>query len=181
MLDVNVQNLNIRTKHGEPLPLNSNRLGKLPLRRRSTSLLPSSLSFPFHIRTFLLLDVGIPLSAAMLAQNAYSATAQHSPYLQANPSTTQEDFKASYDDLIDEHASPYSANAQHQTFAVGTPNHTHQRGTSIPLSSKNAYASNMSDDTHETTSSYPPILPSKEVDTRTLWQKVSTSYPIFPD
>lgn len=179
MLDVNVQNLNIRTKHGEPLPLNSNRLGKLPLPLNITTPLITVFSVPYtHIP---LLDVGIPLSAAMLAQNTYSATAQHSPYLQANPSTTQEDFKASYDDLIDEHASPYSANAQHQTFAVGTPNHTHQRGTSIPLSSKNAYASNMSDDTHETTSSYPPILPSKEVDTRTLWQKVSTSYPIFPD
>lgn len=123
----------------------------------------------------------IPFLATMVAQNFYSSHASRSPYLQPNPSTTEEDFKASYDDLVDEHAEPYSATARHQTFTVGTPGQTHHRGASIPLSSKSAYTSNPSDDTHETCG-YPPTVPLKDVkelDTRTLWQKVRILLPSF--
>jgi hypothetical protein len=110
----------------------------------------------------------------MSAQNAYSnAPRQHTPYLFSQPSTTQEDFKASYDDLIDEYAAPYEAIVRHQTFAIISPQQqSHHRGHSIPLSNKAAYASKQSDDTHETSYAYPPPVPVKEVDTRSFWQKV---------
>uniref|UniRef100_A0A8H7Y659 Uncharacterized protein n=1 Tax=Psilocybe cubensis TaxID=181762 RepID=A0A8H7Y659_PSICU len=104
----------------------------------------------------------------MSAPNTYSDRTHNTPYLQ--PSRTEEDFKASYDDLIDEYSAPYASNTRHQTFAVGTPtHHAHYRANSIPLSSKGAP---QSDDTHDTAYVYPPALPTKEVDTRTLWQKV---------
>ncbi|KAF8203261.1 hypothetical protein BJ912DRAFT_943417 [Pholiota molesta] len=107
----------------------------------------------------------------MSAQNTYSANQVHSPYLQTQPAATEEDFKASYDDLIDDYSEPYAANARHQTFTVGTPNQTHHRGTSIPLSSKSVFTSKQSDDTHETSSyGYPPAVP-KEIDTRVFGKR----------
>ncbi|KAF9480473.1 hypothetical protein BDN70DRAFT_979378 [Pholiota conissans] len=109
----------------------------------------------------------------MSAQTPYSANHAHSPYLQTQPAATEEDFKASYDDLIDDYSTPYTANARHQTYTVGTPNQTHHRGPSIPLSSKSAFTSKQSDDTHETSAyGYPPAVPPKEVDTRSFWQKI---------
>lgn len=84
----------------------------------------------------------------------------------------QDEFKASYDDLIDEYSAPYAANARHQTFAVGTPTQAHQRGHSIPLSNNSAFASKQSDDTHDTAYNYPPAVPVKEIDTRSFWQKI---------
>ena len=87
----------------------------------------------------------------------------------------QDEFKASYDDLIDEYSAPYAANARHQTFAVGTPTQAHQRGHSIPLSNNSAFASKQSDDTHDTAYNYPPAVPVKEIDTRSFWQKAMSS------
>ncbi|PPQ98269.1 hypothetical protein CVT26_013537 [Gymnopilus dilepis] len=110
----------------------------------------------------------------MSANGLYSQSShpQHSPYLQPTPSTTQEDFKASYDDLIDEYAAPYATNTRHQTFAIGSPPSSHQRSDSIPLTAKGAYTSKQSDDTHETSYAYPPPVAAKEVDPRSFWQKV---------
>lgn len=146
--------------------------GKVGPYNTSTSLNCSFtvLSVPYHS---LLSLAGRSLPAAMSAQNTYPANQVHSPYLQTQPAATQEDFKASYDDLIDDYSEPYAANARHQTFTVGTPNQTHHRGPSIPLSSKSVFTSKQSDDTHETSYGYPPAVPPKEIDTRSFWQKVS--------
>ncbi|KAF5377679.1 hypothetical protein D9615_005187 [Tricholomella constricta] len=100
----------------------------------------------------------------------------HTPY--PNPSTNtlhpqHEEFKASYDNLIDEFAKPFTATSNHQTFAVDTPIGSHRRGPSFPLN-KSFESSKQSDDTsHEPPPnvSYPP-LPVKETDTRSLWQKI---------
>jgi hypothetical protein len=109
----------------------------------------------------------------MSAQNPYSgAPRQHTPYLLSQSSTTEEDFKASYDDLIDEYAAPYETNVRHQTFAITSPAQNHHRGNSIPLSNKAAYTSKQSDDTSETSYAYPPPVPVKELDTRSFWQKI---------
>jgi len=84
----------------------------------------------------------------------------------------EEEYKASYDNLIDESAKPFAANTNHQTFAVGTPLSSHRRDRSFPLNK--SFSSKQSDDTsHEPLShvSYPP-LPVKESDTQSLWQKI---------
>jgi hypothetical protein len=86
----------------------------------------------------------------------------------------QEEYKASYDDLIDEYATPYTANSRHQTFTLATPGSDgHRGGSSVPLGSK-IMSSKQSDDTsHEPSShAYPPLPPVKESDPRSLWQKV---------
>jgi hypothetical protein len=111
-----------------------------------------------------------PLSAAMSAHSAHPAESPYRPYLQSTASS-QDDFKASYDDLIDEYSSPYTANAQHQTFAVGAPTQNHKKVHSIPLSNDSAFASKQSDDTHDTAYNYPPAVPAKDIDTRSVWQK----------
>ncbi|KAF9056622.1 hypothetical protein BJ165DRAFT_1522516 [Panaeolus papilionaceus] len=90
------------------------------------------------------------------------------PYLHSN-SMSDQDFKASYDDLIDENGEPFATNSRHQTFTVGTMQ-SHRRGNSIPLSVKGF--STKSDETHETAYSYPPTVPAKEVDTRKFWEKI---------
>ncbi|TFK20150.1 hypothetical protein FA15DRAFT_600207 [Coprinopsis marcescibilis] len=85
-----------------------------------------------------------------------------------------DDYKIPYDDFSDDHSVPYAPNANHQTFTVLTSQQTsHRRGNSTPL--KNIpFASKQSEETFESlpTSSYPPQRPAKEVDTRTLWEKI---------
>ncbi|KAF5382933.1 hypothetical protein D9757_006284 [Collybiopsis confluens] len=90
---------------------------------------------------------------------------------------SQDEFKSSYDDLIDEYSSPYSANSRHQTYAVQTPGftveQTHRRGPSFPLSHQPTLESKHSNSSHDFTAvAYPPKSPQKPVDTRTFWQKV---------
>lgn len=86
------------------------------------------------------------------------------------------EYKASYDDLIDEYAAPFATNARHQTYAVETPtSKNHNRGPSFPLSKQSISSSKLSDETTQEPSShvsYPPLPPVKEVDTRSFWQKV---------
>ncbi|RDB29019.1 hypothetical protein Hypma_015269 [Hypsizygus marmoreus] len=97
-------------------------------------------------------------------QHSFDAPHSHHP----------QEYKTSYDDLIDEFATPYGANAQHQTFAVDAPMNGHRRGPSFPLH-KSMSSSKQSDDTsHEPLShvSYPPLPPTKGVDTQSLWQKI---------
>ncbi|KAG6866805.1 hypothetical protein C0991_008741 [Blastosporella zonata] len=96
----------------------------------------------------------------------------HSPY--PNDSSNMltphhEEYKASYDNLIDEFAKPFTANSNHQTFAVEPTNH--HRGTSFPFNK--SISSKRSDDTsHEPLSnvSYPP-LPMKETETESIWRR----------
>ncbi|KII93667.1 hypothetical protein PLICRDRAFT_171391 [Plicaturopsis crispa FD-325 SS-3] len=104
---------------------------------------------------------------------------QPSTHLSEYPSQQRpEEFKASYDDLIDQHASPYDRNSRHQTFALdtGSPSQ-HRRMNSIPLSkpsySKELDAKGIDEESEESipTAVYPPI-PSEPVDTRTVWQKL---------
>jgi len=84
-----------------------------------------------------------------------------------------EEFKASYDDLIDEYAAPYSATAHHQTFSIGNGSQ-HRRVPSYPM--QKTFSSKLSDETHEThetaSTAYPPPPTAKEVDPRSFWQKI---------
>jgi hypothetical protein len=84
-----------------------------------------------------------------------------------HPPYNNEEFKSSYDELIDEYSSPYTANTHHQTYAV-------QTSGSQASSFKPKISSNKSDDTsHDfTAAAYPPQTPEKLVDTRTFWQKL---------
>jgi hypothetical protein len=90
----------------------------------------------------------------------------------------ESEYKASYDDLIDEYATPYTANSRHQTFTLESPaSDGHRRGPSVPLGSK-IISSKQSDDTSSEPSShaYPPLHPMKEGDSRSLWQKVRSRW-----
>ncbi|KAG6837120.1 hypothetical protein H0H93_014426 [Arthromyces matolae] len=97
----------------------------------------------------------------------------HNPYMNDSHSTLapqSDEYKASYDNLIDEFAKPFSTNSNHQTFAVEPP--SHRRGTSFPFN-KSISSTKHSDDTaHEPIPSpaYPPI-PIKEAEKETLWRR----------
>ena len=86
-----------------------------------------------------------------------------------------EDVKSPYDDLIDQYASPYSANANHNVYAVQTPTRKpseHLHNPLSPPSHKAPFFHKQSDDISDASHyAYPP-LPTKDVDTRSLWQKV---------
>ena len=106
----------------------------------------------------------------MSGQSSY----QHDPY-QRSPHPPASEFKSSYDDdLIDDYATPYSANSKHQVFTLpkSPTSKTHHRVHSIPHSSKGTILSK-SDETHDSAFSYPPPLPQKDEPALTLWQKVS--------
>jgi len=82
-------------------------------------------------------------------------------------------YKASYDDLIDEYASPYSRNAHHKTFALETPIGSYGRRPSYPLGP----ISTSPKDSEESTAvafpqAYPPASTAKEVDSRGFWDKI---------
>lgn len=117
--------------------------------------------------------------AAMPAHSPYpedSTNAQRSFYALQHPQqhTQDPEYKASYDDLIDEYATPFAANARHQTYAVETPT-DHRRRPSFPMSKQSISSSKLSDETAQDTPShvsYPPLPPTKDVDTRSIWQKV---------
>ncbi|KAG6832220.1 hypothetical protein H0H92_004185 [Tricholoma furcatifolium] len=97
----------------------------------------------------------------------------HSPYPNDSHNmlaAQHEDYKASYDNLIDEFSKPFTANSDHQTFAVDAP--SHRKGTSFAFNK--SFSSKQSDDTsHEPHSavSYPP-LPAKDTETESIWQKI---------
>ncbi|THV07568.1 hypothetical protein K435DRAFT_741900 [Dendrothele bispora CBS 962.96] len=84
-----------------------------------------------------------------------------------------EEYKASYDDLIDQYAAPYGANTNHQTYALQSSPSQHRRGPSHPL--KPPFSSKQSDDDTSydlTAVAYPPTTPPKDVDTRPFWKKI---------
>jgi hypothetical protein len=145
------------------------------------SLLPSlhfryrlqSLPFSTPHNLFLRLPAPLPNAAMPAALNlSQEYDTSHRPY----PQPPLDDYKASYDDLIDDYSAPYAPNARHQTFAISTPNASHRRGQSATLqkASSSSISLKHSDDTHDDPPLYPPIGSSKEkeVDTRTIWQKV---------
>jgi hypothetical protein len=93
-------------------------------------------------------------------------------------------YKASYDDLIDEYASPYSRNAQHKIFSVDAPvaSFDRQRPTyplgTRPSISKPSISSEFSPKESEegtvvaAPQAYPPTSNVKEVDARGFWDKI---------
>ena len=100
--------------------------------------------------------------------SAYSH--DNSPGLQT---PVQDDFKASYDDLLDDNAMPFAQKAHHQTFAVDTIA-GHIRGSSVPHSQKTHFSAKQSDDLSRETSRavYPPQYVTKETHSISLWRKV---------
>ena len=94
--------------------------------------------------------------------------------------TDDDDYKVPFDDLTDEYSTPYAPTARHQTYAVGAQMQTsHRRGNSTPM--KNAPFSKQSEDTIDSEVPHypPPSKQMKEVDTRTLWEKVRNHWMRF--
>ncbi|KAH7921945.1 hypothetical protein BV22DRAFT_1197785 [Leucogyrophana mollusca] len=96
-------------------------------------------------------------------------------------SSNAEDYKASYDDLIDQYAEPYSRISRHQTFTVQTHpmGDSDSREPSYSFDQKQPYSSGKDvelDEQDIAPPSYPPISaipkPGKEVDKRSLWSKI---------
>jgi len=93
-----------------------------------------------------------------------------------------DEYKLSYDELVDENATPFGRNAQHQTFAVESPvlgsPPQHRRGPSMPpLQQKQSNTSDFNgkfveEDLHLQAPRILPVKGEKEVDTRTVWQKI---------
>ncbi|KAF5368486.1 hypothetical protein D9758_002348 [Tetrapyrgos nigripes] len=103
-----------------------------------------------------------------------AASHNHSTSSSLHPSPAlyhQDEYKASYDDLIDQYAAPYGSNANHQTYALKSSPSQHRRAPSHPL--KPGFSSKQSDDTsHDLQAvAYPPTAPPKEIDTRSFWSK----------
>lgn len=112
------------------------------------------------------------LPTVMSAAPTHHFDMSHKQLPQIFPS---DEYKASYDDLIDDYSAPYAPNARHQTFTIGAPNTSHRRGNSASIQKDSSFSMKHSDDTHDNLPPlYPPTNPVKEkdVDTRTIWQKV---------
>ncbi|KAF8740681.1 hypothetical protein AX14_007811 [Amanita brunnescens Koide BX004] len=82
----------------------------------------------------------------------------------------QDDFKASYDDLLDDNATPFAPNSRHQTYAVDTIG-GHIHGPPAPHSQKTHFSAKQSDDLSQDTSRavYPPQYVTKET---SFWRKM---------
>ncbi|KAJ8507522.1 hypothetical protein ONZ45_g10113 [Pleurotus djamor] len=113
------------------------------------------------------------MSGPYRADSAYPAQPHHPQQLNT---PYQQDYKASYDDLIDEYAAPYGASSGHKTFNVETPLTSDLRRNPTQLSTQKQapFSSKQSEETDydSTYAAYPPAPPQKEVDTRTFWQKI---------
>jgi len=87
----------------------------------------------------------------------------------------QQDFKASYDDLLDENATPFTPNANHQTYTVDAMG-GHRHGPSLPQSytSSSHFSAKKSEDFSQDTShgTYPPNFVGKEVNPTGFWRKI---------
>jgi len=85
---------------------------------------------------------------------------------------TQDDFKASYDDLLDENVTPYSPTAHHRTYTVDSLG-GNLRSPSTPRSHKTHFSVKQSDDLSQGTSRavYPPQHVTKEANV-SFWQKI---------
>jgi len=99
----------------------------------------------------------------------------------SDPAVEEDCYKASYDDLIDEYATPYSLNSQHKTFSIESPIGSYDRRRppgAIPSLSKPSISSELtlkeSDEALAVASrqAYPPISNVKEIDSRGFWDKI---------
>lgn len=103
-------------------------------------------------------------------------------------SSNADEFKSSYDDLIDQYAEPYSRISSHQTFRVHT-NSIHEfesRGTSHSLDNQSPYNSDKTvpvntDPSELSAQGYPPLQKQeKVVDNRSYFAKVDWGfYQVF--
>jgi hypothetical protein len=136
--------------------------------------------YPHHLSHF---SAGQSLTFPTSVFSLHSSISQFAPlimaaYIPSDPSRSQnsvhDDYKASYDDLIDEYSSPYVANSRHQTFTITSPDSDgHRRDPSVPFGSKNMSSKQSDDMSHEPLShAYPPLPPTKDADSQSLWQKV---------
>jgi hypothetical protein len=98
-----------------------------------------------------------------------SAQPGNSPQYLSPP---EEVYKDSYDNLIDEYATPYSVNAHHQTYTVQPLSTEHLSGFSHPhkQSYSSQYTAKHSDES--ASRAYPPSPHTKDTDTRGFWQKI---------
>ncbi|KAK2462067.1 hypothetical protein APHAL10511_006530 [Amanita phalloides] len=95
------------------------------------------------------------------------------PFSSSLETPQQENFKASYDDLLDEHATPFAPNIHHQTYTVNAIS-THPRGSSVHLSHKTHFSTKQSDDLSQEVSrvAYPPQVVAKDANSINLWKKI---------
>jgi hypothetical protein len=118
-------------------------------------------------------------------QSLYSKPATRSdPTFPPSNQFEDDTYKASYDDLIDEYATPYSLNAQHKVFSVDTPIASNERrrpayppGTKPSLSKPSISSEFSPKESEEGTvvaypQAYPPTSNVKEVDPRGFWDKI---------
>jgi hypothetical protein len=104
----------------------------------------------------------------------YQNYPQHlSPYPAHSDMSHEEDYKASYDDLIEEGNTPYTPYSGHQTVAVNTSGMTPsiQRQPSQQMQS-NHPSTDGGASTKRIDWGYPPPLATKQEDKKTFWQKV---------
>ena len=85
---------------------------------------------------------------------------------------SQDDFKASYDDLLDEDVTPYAPTARHRTYTVDSLSGS-LRSPATPPSHKTHFSAKQSDDLSQDTSRavYPPQHVTKEANV-SFWKKV---------
>ncbi|EIN13598.1 hypothetical protein PUNSTDRAFT_117326 [Punctularia strigosozonata HHB-11173 SS5] len=111
---------------------------------------------------------------------AYPAQPDYlSPYPQDPSESSHEgDYKASYEDLIDEHDAPYSKTTGHQTIAIDpTTAAGHRRGPSYPLSHQPTYSSEFNA-TQESVPrkgvewGYPPSPPQRDKEKPSIWSQL---------
>jgi hypothetical protein len=103
----------------------------------------------------------------------YQNYPQHlSPYPAHSDMSHEEDYKASYDDLIEEGNTPYTPYSGHQTVAVNTSGMTPsiQRQPSQQMQS-NHPSTDGGASTKRIDWGYPPPLATKQEDKKTFWQK----------
>jgi hypothetical protein len=95
------------------------------------------------------------------------ATHSHAPPL-------SDDFKASYDDLIDEYAAPYGAKSSPDTYSFSTSTSgEHRRRPSQPLAHKPTFLTKTSDDDESYVSHmYPPAPLPKETEQSGFWSRL---------
>ncbi|KAK7064403.1 UPF0658 Golgi apparatus membrane protein [Favolaschia claudopus] len=84
---------------------------------------------------------------------------------------SQPDFKPSYGD--DDLAFASYGRAAPQTYTVGAPQPEHRRDPSYPLQKAHFSSKNSDDTSHDLVPvAYPPRPPEKDVDGRSLWQRI---------
>jgi len=86
---------------------------------------------------------------------------------------TEDHFKASFDDLLDENATPYAPTTRHRTYTVDSFG-GNIRSPSTPLSHKTHFSAKQSEDLSQDTprAVYPPQYVTKEANSVSFWKKM---------